>query len=137
MGKFIFIAFFILYIFGISPSVYADASSTEVSSLVSPVRYVIVSNDEKITEIYSNTNQSIKPIFLQNNTNGLQLSPSASLEQDYNKLSKSINYHNYGKVYEAKKEASLFEPNLINYSVKYLSLIVYFFNKNNILLAYS
>ena len=102
-------------------TVFADnqtGDNVTITAVIKPVRYILINKYGTITEILSNTTQSVKPIVYLDKLNGNQVSFSSNLQRQYISILESINTaKKYGVIYKYQKTNNL---NLVRFFKAYI-----------------
>lgn len=116
----------LLFVYLLSPIVSADelaSVSYTVTAIVEPIRYVVVDNSDMITEIMSNSNINVKPVFYMNSLKSNPIKPSPQMLVSYNKLIGSLNTNKPGVIYTNTSLRSLSYKQQIGNYLSDVSLI--------------
>jgi len=77
-----------------------QSGSYVVLASVSPVRYIIIDSNFRITEVISNTSEDVIPTVLINSVNGSPAPYTDSIRTQFTKLSHTIDFSKAGIVYQ-------------------------------------
>lgn len=75
-----------------------SATVTIIAS-VAPIRYIVVDDTFTIREIFSNTNQDVRPVVFMYALDGEEIPYSESVRKQYQDLKPTLNFSQPGKVY--------------------------------------
>ena len=82
-------------------------SSTVISAVIAPVRYIIIDQQQVIRQIYSNTTQTVVPVVYENNFDSVPLPLTPTVSRQYEAIMATVNTRHTGVVYAAATTFSL------------------------------
>ena len=99
--------FFILFFLPAQTFAYSQGVDIGVTAAVLPTKYIYVDENQKISKILSNTDQTgtLKVIPLGNPAQELELTPD--IYNQYMKIQASHNIYSFGEVYNSESSISL------------------------------
>lgn len=106
-----------------NPNPTAFTSQTKVSVTVPALRVIVVDDKSQITEIWSNTGNSVDNYTLEvrpQSLAGSKVPISKQIGKQYQKLSRSINWNPAGVVYKSDKQGIAYLTSLIQYINSYM-----------------
>jgi hypothetical protein len=84
----------------------ASSGSVTISAAIAPVRYILVDNQGKITEILSNSQENVTPIVYKNKLGSEPITLNQTIRSQYITLMTNINPDHNGVIYRRNDHAN-------------------------------